>query len=84
VNEPIAPSLYITPIEVDEAGDVKTFPAAYLRNQENVKDWNGWGNHTPASDVFAIEPAVLKYAASPERRTSLTEELADSTLTELV
>jgi hypothetical protein len=54
------PQLYISPIQVDANGDVTTFPAIYVRNQESVADWKQWGNHTPAWDVFVIEPAVIK------------------------
>lgn len=54
------PQLYVAPVQVDASGGVTTFPAVYLRNQESVPDWKQWGNHTPAWDVFAIEPVIVK------------------------
>jgi hypothetical protein len=43
------PQLYVTPVVVDDAGDVVTFPALYLWNQPATE-----GNHTPAWDSFRI------------------------------
>jgi hypothetical protein len=54
------PQLYMSPIVIDTSGEVTTYPAIYFRNQESIPSWDQWGNHTPAWDVFEIEPAVIK------------------------
>jgi hypothetical protein len=55
------PQLYVAPVVVDSSsGEVTTYPAMYFRNQESIQQWESWGNHTPAWDVFEIEPAVVK------------------------
>jgi hypothetical protein len=53
------PQLYIAPIKVDGEG-ITTYPAVYLRNPEGVPNWQAWGNHTPAWDVFEIEAPIVK------------------------
>jgi hypothetical protein len=50
------PQLYVAPIVVEANGAVTSFPAVYLRSQESLDGWEGWGNHTPAWDDFVIEP----------------------------
>jgi hypothetical protein len=46
------PQLYITPVVVDDSGQITTYHSLYLWNQPVTED-----NHTPAWDVFQI-PAV--------------------------
>jgi hypothetical protein len=55
------PQLYVSPVVVDAAGAVVSYPAIYLRNQESFAGWESWGNHTPAWDDFQIAPdAIVK------------------------